>query len=207
MALMRDGEVVQGTDGATEEAFASRVFSDLGYILGRAGMELRQIELFAVVTGPGSFTGLRVGLTAVKGWAEVLGRPIAGVSALEAIGAQAVRESIREGALLAPVFDARGGQLFGGLYRWKGVEGRLEAVGAEVVLSVEEYFDWVAAQAGGETPLFVTTTPEEEVSSELAPLVGRLGLAQFARGEVLDAVSLEANYVRRSDAEVKWRGA
>src|SRR3989337_1299788 len=119
MALMRDGEVVQGTDGATEEAFASRVFSDLGYILGRAGMELRQIELFAVVTGPGSFTGLRVGLTAVKGWAEVLGRPIAGVSALEAIGAQAVRESIREGALLAPVFDARGGQLFGGLYRWK----------------------------------------------------------------------------------------
>ena len=90
-------------------------------VLGQASVELGQIELFAVVAGPGSFTGLRVGLAAVKGWAEVLGRPIAAVSGLEAVAVQA-----QGGAhVLAAAIDARGGQLFGGMFRREGADGRL----------------------------------------------------------------------------------
>jgi tRNA threonylcarbamoyladenosine biosynthesis protein TsaB len=218
MALLRDGDVIASTAGVTEEPYASRVFTDTGGILRQAGMELAQIELFAVATGPGSFTGLRVGLTAVKGWSEVLGRPIAPVSTLEAIAVQASGA----GALVAPVIDARGGQVFGGLFRRDHADGGLHLIGEELVLPPAEYFSWVEQQAGGEAPIFVTTTEDivapalasspfagaqlESVSPELAPFIGRLGLIRSLRGQLVDALSLEANYVRRSDAEVKWRG-
>jgi tRNA threonylcarbamoyladenosine biosynthesis protein TsaB len=218
LALLRDEEVLAASGGVSDEPYASRVFSDLSRILAQSGVELAQIELFAVATGPGSFTGLRVGLAAVKGWSEVFRRPVAAVGALEAVAVQA-RVSA---GLLAVMVDARGGQIFGGLFRRESSEGRLRAIGEEVVLSPERYWDWVARQSGGEAPLFVTTTPEvagaclagspfagaglEEVSSELAPFLGRLGLARSRRGELVDSLGLEANYVRRPDAEEKWRG-
>jgi hypothetical protein len=98
----------------------------------------------------------------------------------------------------------------------------LHGIAEDVVLSQEEYFRWVERVAGREDPLFVTTTPEvikaglaaspfagaalEEASGELAPFIGRLGLASSRRGELVDSLALEAHYVRRSDAEVKWRG-
>jgi tRNA threonylcarbamoyladenosine biosynthesis protein TsaB len=216
VALLRDSVAVATIGGVTEEPYASRVFGDADGILRQAGVKFAEIDLFAVATGPGSFTGLRVGLTAVKGWSEVFGRPIAAVSALEAVAAQADRP----GRLLAPIMDARGGQIFGGLFRSES--GRLCAVGEEVVLSFAEYSIWFAEQAGAEEPVFVTTAPElvrtglaaspfagatiQEVSSELAPVIGRLGLERSRRGDLVDSLGLEANYVRRSDAEVKWKG-
>jgi tRNA A37 threonylcarbamoyladenosine modification protein TsaB len=124
--------------------------------------------------------------------------------------------------MLAAVVDARGGQVFGGMFRREGDGERLHVMGEEVALAKEEYFRWVGDVAAGEAPVFVTTTPEvvreglaasvfagaalEEVSGELAQFIGRLGLARSLRGEVVDSLGLEANYVRRSDAEVKWRG-
>jgi tRNA threonylcarbamoyladenosine biosynthesis protein TsaB len=193
LAVMRDEEVLAATGGISSEPYASRVFNDLSGILRQSGVELPQIELFAVACGPGSFTGLRVGLSAVKGWSEVFGRPVAPVSVLEAIAVQA------QGAapLIAPVLDARGGQLYGGVFRPEGAGGRLKAVGEEVVLSPQEYLAWLGGIVGPERPLFVTSTP---------PFIGRIGLECSRRGGVVDSLGLEANYVRRSDAEVKWRG-
>lgn len=218
VALLRDNEVMACTGGMTDEPYASRLFADVQRMIFGAGVELPQIELFAVATGPGSFTGLRVGLAAVKGWSEAFDRPIAAVRVLEAVAVQAAGP----GELVAPLLDARGGQIFGGLFRRDRSPGRLLAMGEEVVMSPEEYFAWVAQQAGAEPPVFATTTPDvarialaaspfasarlEEVSGELAPFIGRLGLASSQRGDVVDAAGLEANYVRRSDAEVKWRG-
>jgi tRNA threonylcarbamoyladenosine biosynthesis protein TsaB len=218
LAVLRDEEVLAGTGGISSEPYASRVFTDLTGILRRAGVELPQIELFAVACGPGSFTGLRVGLSAVKGWSEVFGRPVAPVSVLEAIAVQAQGA----GPLIAPVLDARGGQLFGGVFRREEGEGRLKGVGEEVVLSPQEYLAWLGGIVGPEKPLFVTSTPEvvkpvlaagpwagaglQDVSGELAPFIGRIGLECSRRGGVVDSLGLEANYVRRSDAEVKWRG-
>jgi tRNA threonylcarbamoyladenosine biosynthesis protein TsaB len=218
MALLRDSEVLASTRGIREEPYASRVFSDLGQILRQTGVQLEQIELFAVARGPGSFTGLRVGLAAVKGWAEVWSRPIAAVSVLEAIAAQASESA----QLVVAVVDARGGQVFGGVYRRDKSGSRLALQGEEMIAPQSEMFDIISQQCGQETPVFVTTTADavraafsasayanaelSEVSAELAPLIGRLGLEQSRRGELVDALQLEANYVRRSDAEVKWRG-
>jgi tRNA threonylcarbamoyladenosine biosynthesis protein TsaB len=220
MALLQDSAVLASTSGIREEPYASRVFTDLRQILQQTGMQLDQIELFAVARGPGSFTGLRVGLAAVKGWAEVYSRPIAAVSVLEAIAAQASESA----PLVVAVVDARGGQVFGGVYRRDQSGSRLMLQGEELIAPQAEMYGIASRQCGGrETPVFVTTSLDavraaflesvfaraelSEVPSELAPLIGRLGLEQSRRGDLVDALQLEANYVRRSDAEVKWRGA
>src|SRR3990172_1177408 len=113
LAVLRDERVIAATGGISEEPYASRLFVDLGRVLGEAQVKLEQIDLLAVATGPGSFTGLRVGLTAVKAWAEVFGRPIAAVSGLEAVAVQAGATD----RLLVAVIDARGGQFFGAIFR------------------------------------------------------------------------------------------
>jgi tRNA threonylcarbamoyladenosine biosynthesis protein TsaB len=218
LAVLRNSEVLARTSGYSDEPYERRVFADLDEVLRESGAGLQDVDLLAVATGPGSFTGLRVGLAAVKAWSEAFGRPIAAVSSLEAVAAQA-RD--REG-LLVPVMDARAGQYFGAVYRRDGEPCELQLIGEEVILEAAEFLEWVKAQVGSGTARFVTPTVAiigaaldtsvmagaslEEASGELAPWIGRLGYARAQRGEVVDAAGLEANYVRRSDAEMKWRG-
>jgi tRNA threonylcarbamoyladenosine biosynthesis protein TsaB len=216
LAVLRDTRVLGVVSTWTDETYSSRMFRHLEFLLSELKLGLKQFDLFAVGAGPGSFTGLRVGLTAVKGWAEVYQKPIAAVSALEAVAAQA-----RAGeGLLAPVMDARHGQIYAGVYR-RSSEG-LARVGDERVMTADEFLGSLRREAGHEKLVFVTPTPEvlaealarsdcagsavEEVSTVLAPVIGQLGVARARRGEVVDALHLDANYIRRSDAELLWKG-
>jgi tRNA threonylcarbamoyladenosine biosynthesis protein TsaB len=222
-AILRDSEVLSEVSGFDETPYSSRIFRDIALLQERAGLRMDQIDVFAVAAGPGSFTGLRVGLTAVKAWAEVHGRPIAAVSGLEAIAWQASSGglvgdlSVR---LIAPFLDARRGQLFGAIYR-RGNEGspELTLAGDESILSLDEFLDMVKARSGEHVQL-VSPTPDilpqarlneilpgtqiVRVSAALAPAIGQLGFARANSGMLVDAMSLDANYVRRSDAESKW---
>src|ERR1700692_1720363 len=89
-AILRDSEVLAEVSGYEETPYSSRLFRDIDLLQDRANFRLEQVYVFAVAAGPGSFTGLRVGLTAVKAWAEVHGKPIAAVSGLEAIAAESL---------------------------------------------------------------------------------------------------------------------
>ena len=216
LAVLRDTRVVGEVSTWVEETYSSRMFRHLEFLLSELQLQLQQIELFAVAAGPGSFTGLRVGLTAVKGWAEVYGRPIAAVSGLEAIAAQAKAQE----ALLVPVLDARRGQIYAGVYERRGQH--LGRRGDEVVMAPAEFLQLLRGEAAEAPPAFVTPTPEvldepvaqsvfrgrviEAVSTVLAPIIGQLGFARAQRGELVDALTLDANYVRRSDAELLWKG-
>jgi len=222
VAILREGRVVGSVSAWVEETYSSRLFRQLDFLLDELALQMQQFDLYAVAAGPGSFTGLRVGLTAVKGWAEVHNKPVAAVSALEAVAAQA-RSSA---PLLVPVIDARRGELYGAIYKRTGnpPHEKLAREGEEFVLSPAEFLATVrAALSGREEPFaFVSPTPEilqphlsvsefrgqaiEQVSAVLAPVIGRLGLARAAAGELTDALHLDANYVRRSDAEVLWKG-
>jgi tRNA threonylcarbamoyladenosine biosynthesis protein TsaB len=175
-------------------------------------------DLLAVSTGPGSFTGLRVGLTTVKAWAEVYGKPVVGVSRLEAL-AQAGETSTE---FVASSYNAQRGQLFGGLYR--KAQGGPVRVGDELVISPEEYVELVDGTVRGDLVTWIALNAEliEKVetlqrriatgdtlvigSARLATAIGRLAEARAERGEFSDPVSLDANYVRRSDAEIFWKG-
>ncbi len=223
-ALLRDSEVLAEVSGYEETPYSTRLFSDLALLHDRAGFRMDQVDLFAVAAGPGSFTGLRVGLTAVKAWAEVHGKPIAAVSGLEAIAS----EYLTAGAPLsqctrwiAPFLDGRRGQLFGAIYRRiEGDNSGIELASDESVLSPDEFLDLVKGKPSQEVQL-VSPTPEVlpvsrlrealpdtrivQVSAALAPAIGRLGHRRALDGILVDAMRLDANYVRRSDAESKWK--
>ncbi|MGB9402476.1 MAG: tRNA (adenosine(37)-N6)-threonylcarbamoyltransferase complex dimerization subunit type 1 TsaB [Candidatus Acidiferrales bacterium] len=219
LAVLRDTGIVGVVSTFSDEAYSSRMFRQLEFLLAELRVGLAEVDLFAVVSGPGSFTGLRVGLTAVKGWAEVYQRPIAAVSGLEAIASEA-RSSAR---YVAAVMDARRGEIYGALYE-RTAEGYAERV-SECVLPAEEFFAQVFAlvreQSAENEILFATPAAElvrgalsnarfsvaavVEVSPVLAPAVGRLGIERATRGKLVNAIDLDANYIRRSDAEVARR--
>jgi tRNA threonylcarbamoyladenosine biosynthesis protein TsaB len=199
----------------------------LEVLQSRARFLLEQIDVFAVAAGPGSFTGLRVGLTAVKAWAEVHDKPVAAISGLEAIAAQSKSlngESRGAGIVIAPFLDARRGQLFGSLYQVReGNPRSLELISDESILTAEEFVDLVTGKCDVVRSVLVSPTPEilpaplvhsrlpgiqiETVSAVLAPIIGQLGFERAKRGELVDALRLDANYVRRSDAEKAWKDA
>jgi tRNA threonylcarbamoyladenosine biosynthesis protein TsaB len=217
-ALLRDETVLAQCGGRSEEGYSSRIFRNVEEVLGVGRTRLAEVELFAVAAGPGSFTGLRVGLTAVKAWAEVWGRAIAPVDGLEAVAALATEP----GEFVAPVIDARRGQVYAAIYRrGAGREAGLERIAEDVVLSPSEFLDWIE-QGGGKSPLIATPSPEamlalvsaagnkrslrlESVPDALAGMIGRLGWRKALRGETVDALHLSANYIRRSDAELNWK--
>jgi tRNA threonylcarbamoyladenosine biosynthesis protein TsaB len=220
IALLRDSQVLAEISAREDTPYSTRLFRDLELLQSRAQFCMNQVDVFAVVAGPGSFTGLRVGLTAVKGWAEVHGKPIAAVSGLEAIAAQGSAPH----EMISPFLDARRGQVFGSTYRrGQGQPGILQLVGEEAILTVEEFLTQVQQNCGTRPAVLVSATPEvlprdlvesmlpgaqiEHVSASLAPTIGRLGFDRANRGDLVDALGLEANYIRRSDAEVARKGA
>ena len=223
LAVLRDEKVIGVVSTATGEVYSSRMFRELEFLLGELSLRMEELELFAVAAGPGSFTGLRVGLAAVKGWAEVYRKPIAAVSALEAVAAQ-WRSSA---ALVVPVRDARRGQLYFGLYRRPSggapSESRLALDGEEYVMTPAEFFEALRQRTDGTEITIVTPQPElfsgvasqneianlkaivAPASSVLAPFIGQLGFRQAQRGALADPLTLDANYVRRTDAELHWK--
>jgi tRNA threonylcarbamoyladenosine biosynthesis protein TsaB len=223
IAVLEDSKVIGMVSTWTSEVYSSRMFRHLDFLLGELSLNPRDFDLFAVAVGPGSFTGLRVGLTAVKGWAEVYGKPIAPVSGLEAIAAQ----SRSPDSLLIAATDARRGQIYCGRYRrTRAQDGEgLVLDGEERVMDPEEFVGALAGIADNCPLTFVTPVPEflsktlsdhkgvpaahepriDGVSPILAPHVGRLGYVRAQRGDLDDALTLAASYIRRTDAELKWK--
>jgi tRNA threonylcarbamoyladenosine biosynthesis protein TsaB len=223
LALLRDTTILTHRLSSGEEPYSASLLRDTREVLDCARMSLEEMDLFAVDAGPGSFTGLRVGLTTVKGWAEVWRRPVAAVSGLEAMATQVSRLAA-PGSLVAAVMDARRGQIFGGVFRTqRDGSGVLDRIGEEVVASADEFLESWRTQLGDSCPSTIACiSPEligpamerqglaccriEVVSNALAPFIGRLGYAKAVRGDVVDALHLDANYIRRSDAEMNWKG-
>jgi tRNA threonylcarbamoyladenosine biosynthesis protein TsaB len=225
VAVLRDDKVIGAVSTSTGEIYSSRMFRHLEFLLRELSLGFEAFDVFAVAAGPGSFTGLRVGLTAVKGWAEVYNKPIAAISGLEAVAAQ----SHSQHAIVVPVLDARRGQIYWGCYRRiAGARGgaRLALEGDECVTTPDEFLQMVRGKGKSGDCVIVTPTPEvlagalsryetslnddetirvEDASAVLAPYVGRLGYLRAQRGEFTDALTLDANYVRRTDAELHWK--
>ena len=148
---------------------------------------------------------------------------MAAVSGLEAMVTQ-LSGLAGPDSVVAAVMDARRGQIFGGMFRSRRDDsGELDAVGEEVVATADEFLQLLRSQLGGGSGLVIACIePEvirpalerqdlggcriEVVSNVLAPFIGQLGYSKAARGDVVDALHLDANYIRRSDAEMNWKG-
>ena len=219
LAVLRGDQVTSVVSHDTKEDYSTWLLPAVSGILQECGLSMEQVEVYAVASGPGSFTGVRIGLTTVKAWGEVHGRQIAAVSRLEAIAAQTAAHGTN--CLVAAFTDAQRGQIFGALYRSN--DGKLEPVDEELVIAPGEFLEWVATQSGEEKVTWASTDPErimsvegwverekkgekiERVSPLLAPMIGKIGFRKAKENQLTDALQLDANYVRRSDAEVFWK--
>lgn len=134
VAVLREGQVAY--EGAAVNAMTHSVslLPMVEEALTRSGLTIQDIGLYAAVTGPGSFTGVRIGVSVVKGMAHGAGKPCVGIDALEALAAGASLEN----ALICPLQDARAGQVYGAAF-WAGIPPRraLENQALELSLFVE----------------------------------------------------------------------
>jgi tRNA threonylcarbamoyladenosine biosynthesis protein TsaB len=219
VAALRDGTLWKVVAHESEEDYSSWLLPAVGQCLEGCGLQMDGVDGYAVAAGPGSFTGVRVGLTAVKAWGEVYGKRIAAVSRLEALAEEATGDK----AFVAAFANAQRGQVFGAVYRRDG--RGLVRLGDEMVIAPEKFLEATAEFSGGQSISWVSTQADcaaledawkprdlggervECVSNVRAPMIGRMGLAALAEGRFTDALALDANYVRRSDAEIFWKGA
>ncbi len=112
VAVLRDGEVAYEGAAVNRLTHSVNLMPMIEEALGRAGLDVSDIDYYASVTGPGSFTGVRIGVSAVKGMAHGANKPCIGVDALEALAMGACTA----GALICPIQDARAGQVYGAAF-------------------------------------------------------------------------------------------
>ncbi len=177
--------------------FSAQLVPQIVALLNKHGFSKVDIEGFAVASGPGSFTGLRVGLAAVKGLADVLGKPIATVSLLEAI-ASLVDSA---GPVLAAM-DAGRNEIYLGEYELT------DLVGIERLLPMEEFGSAVRAGRVVSPDKNIVEYANSagisviEVVRPRGDVIARLGWRKIVSGRRISPEELEANYIRRSDAEI-----
>jgi tRNA threonylcarbamoyladenosine biosynthesis protein TsaB len=193
-----DVEIVEAVSlaGGT---FSAQLVPQISALLEEHGYHKSDLAGFAVVSGPGSFTGLRVGLAAIKALAEVLRKPICPVSLLEAVA----WSGATRGRVLAAL-DAGRGEVYVGDYQ---VDSRAHKH-SEHLLSRQE----LLTESNGKT--VITPDPAlaqivraagshvEQISYPDSRVIALLGWARLGRAETISPEALDANYIRRSDAEI-----
>ena len=190
---------VQPIAGGT---FSAQLIPQLAEMLTRRGLTKRDLEGFAVAIGPGSFTGLRIGLTAVKALAEILHKPIAAVSVLEALAIAA------GDGIVTALLDASREEIFLGTFRvasgraTKTQEALLTQEELLVRVRQDENARLVTPDAAIEKLLSQNGVPCTVLERPGSESVARIGLEKIARGETVSVEELDANYIRRSDAEI-----
>ena len=203
LALLRGPEVLEEVLLHSPEGFGQTLFGHLGELLARRGCRIAEVDCFAAASGPGSFTGVRIGLACIKGLAEATGKPAVGVSNLAAMA------RFGAAALRAVLLDARRGEVYGALYDAHGTAITPETVmpfmawldglpeGAIEFVSMD-FSPFAAALAGTRfAESTVTTAPRA-----LAAAVGLIAWERLQNGQGGDPAGIDANYVRRSDAEL-----
>lgn len=197
LAIRWKGQTVAELALHSRDGFAHLIFPAIEQILTQAAVRLAEIDCFAAASGPGSFTGVRVALSAVKGLAEAMGRPAVAISNLRALS------SFGNLPLRAVVLDARRGEVYAAVYN-----SNLEPVVPEAVL---KFSDWLQTlneptyQFISPSPLMLegtrfAGTPFLQLPNNLAAAVAMCA----EKTAPADPAALDANYVRRSDAELFW---
>jgi tRNA threonylcarbamoyladenosine biosynthesis protein TsaB len=179
--------------------FSAQLVPQICALLNTHKFGRSDIDGFVVVSGPGSFTGLRIGLAAIKGLAEILAKPIAAVSLLEVLAAEGAREG-----KVAATMDGGRGEVFAGSYEIDS--GRMRIL-SEQLITREEFLE----SAHGST----VATADEALANALreagmnvvvaeapaAAAIARLGWRKLQAGETIAADVLDANYMRRWGVE------
>lgn len=212
VATLEGGRLLGQVDLPQDQRSAQSLTPGIAAALAAVGWKPADVELVAVTQGPGSFTGLRVGVTAAKTLAYAVGAQVLGVDTLEVLACQAPPRS----GFVCPVIDAQRQQLFAAQFH-RAEGGELKSVRATQIIDND---GWLAELAPGtlvigpglaklaeKLPPGVTAAPLESWTPQAAT-VGRLAYRQYLAGRRDDVWKLAPNYFRTSAAEEKQaRGA
>lgn len=216
-AVRRGGVLLAERSGPPDVPHARRLPRELVLTLDEARVELKDVTLFAVSSGPGAFTGLRIGIATQQGLAFATARPLVGVSSLDALAHAALeRNDLPTVPLIAVWMDAARGEVFTALYA-RGPDAALslvdEPAAASAASTVERWTTLVAGRpilcvgdgairyrghlhAAFDDAVIAPGTPR------LAGTIARLAEAAAARGDAAGPEGIRPLYVRRPDAEL-----
>jgi tRNA threonylcarbamoyladenosine biosynthesis protein TsaB len=209
---------------------SERLMAETAQVLKQSGLTVQDIDVFATAIGPGSFTGLRIGLSTVKGFAYATGKPIVAVPTLEAFAWNFPYCAYP----VCPMLDARKKEVYAALFMWNGT--MCTKLIDEVSVKVEHFLEHITSlspsmfsfntkgegksrgdhivfigegaliyrdfilRAMGERALF---GPLEKMVPSPAN-VASIGMQKALKEEFSEPLSLVPIYIRRSEAEIKW---
>ena len=219
-AIYRDMKCLAVAANKSSASYSITLFQMVDALLHQTQLSLHDIELFAVAHGPGSFTGIRIGVAAAQAWGTAFSRPVRGISVLEAM----VEEAQPDTRLALPILDARRGEFFLSLFERADSSSHLSPRGEGLLLKPDAAARFLQQAAGTTNPSQTLTCiarqhdvaartlcadwPQFRWRSIPGPLVhgiARRALRAVQQGMLQSPAELDACYIRRTDAEMKWR--
>ncbi len=210
VALCRGESLIAESLLNVRSTHSEKLLQQIDLLLNEAGWKLADIDMLAVVTGPGSFTGLRIGIATVKGLAQVLGKPVVSVSSLRAVAMNLPLSSTP----ICTFLDARKKEVYSQLFEWHPTNGPV-AIGEAMVVPPERLLrelKGTVALVGDGVPLYHKEIGEIMADRAELPIatahqlraapVAWLALRAWQNGEVEEAADIVPTYIRPSDAEL-----
>jgi tRNA threonylcarbamoyladenosine biosynthesis protein TsaB len=211
VALLREGELAGEFNLESPSTYSARLLGSIDFLLRAHGLDIQAVDAYAVAAGPGSFTGIRIGLSAVKSLAFASGKPVAAVSTLEALAVKIGSPPVR---LACPLLDAKKGEIYAALFEVR--VGLLVEVIAQGAYDPDAFFSRlpahrVTAFVGNGLGLYRQKLLRYVRDKARFPLrspfiaaeVGRIGHRLVLEGKGVPAGALEPVYLRKSQAEEK----
>ena len=209
--VSEDGRVSGEINTDSAETHSVRLLEGIDYLLRSLQLSLNDVDAFAVISGPGSFTGVRIGLTTIKGLAETTGKPIISLTAFEAW----VEKFPLENGILVPLINAHRGEVYSMVLERTDkqlctlsdgmVENLAQLLGRlnhEAILFIGDgsmkYHDLISEQ---HKPLWKVASSDTFLGRPMADLAHRKAL----QGDFTSSLDLKAYYLRKSDAELYWK--
>ncbi len=229
--IFRDGECLGSAAHNRPANYSVSLFQEVGRLLKESRLHLEEIDLFAAAKGPGSFTGIRVGLAAAQGWANAFGRPLRSVSIFEAMVEQAQPETDYAVSLL----DARRGEFYAGIFRSnprrmspnggkpeEALGARFHLAGEGLASKPEHLASLLQTQIPEGSSVTCVARESDEAARELerqfppalrwkcvksflVPDIAKLALRAHQEGYPISPDELSPAYIRRPDAELIWK--
>lgn len=217
VALINDGKILAHVKGNDKFSHLKNLMPQVEYIMKESELSLNDITAIAVSCGPGSFTGIRIGVSSARALSQILGIPCVSVPSLEALAMNSA-DIVDDGVLICPMLDARRHQIYGGGYFLKNgypvEEIKAGPYMLEEFLAKAEQYDRIlllgdAIDVYGEKikevrPLGTETVPDD-IKYQDAVSVVKLGAKLYDEKGGIEYNQVEPNYMRLAEAERKLR--
>ena len=209
ISILENDKIIADSSINQKETHSEILVPHIKRMLDDLEIKASDIDLFAIAKGPGSFTGLRIGMTSLKAMAQSLDKPIIGISTLEGMA-----YSILNDKYVVSIIDARGKRYFSGLFKWHN--NKLEMLFEEIIEEEElekriQELDKVTivGEANIKLPISIKKASNVQLAhpglnNGISRNIAVLAKEKFEKGEIDNTYNITPNYLRKSQAEISF---